>query len=230
MHKEESGGSRNPKEENSDPGVPDSSQRDGVVSAAPTRRRFAEWGSLAANWAQSELAAVCLWLVVFLSASSAVGYVFGWLIGAAESPVAGSALKAVFGLLAVAGLSAGSFATFKRRLLTKAALYRGICLGLAIVAFCSSTWLGIQRGIFVRTVRYDFPTQYLANYLDLLSPEILGVLHQSRQVMRREGITALEYRGTLDELVVPILVEEDQPAKRLARLEQVLAPWLNEGG
>jgi hypothetical protein len=82
-----------------------------------------------------------------LAAFLKVGWLFGFVVGAAHSPIAATAAPIIVGLLAVAGVSA--IAAVRPDDWTRLRMLAMIVAALGVVGFCERCYTGILKGTLV---------------------------------------------------------------------------------
>jgi hypothetical protein len=139
---------------------------------------------------------------------------FGWLVGASDSPIVSTAAPLVFGLLAILGITAGAYLPIRR----KRGLWRNscrlFCTAFGVGVFCYWCWNGIQDGMYSRA-------QYYESMADLVGPEwgssnasTTSLLYEFRWRAKRAGVAPLEFNKFITGVISPILKGNSEHKQR----------------
>lgn len=180
---------------------------------------------------------------VYLLVPIAVGWLTGWLVGSSQSPVVGTTIPLIFGLLTAVGfgfvgaiLRKSSIADairaidlaedIKTRL--ESEIRAGVSPGTALFAavgvtvFCIFFYIGVDQGIARRVPVYPPLTETFQNIE--LEPQETAGLYQLRMSLAARHVVVDDYRAIMDDLFKPILTQEydgETPeARKIERLFQ----------
>jgi hypothetical protein len=159
-------------------------------------------GSTAVLIGGFRIALFALLAVASTLATSKVGFLLGWLIGASRSPLAVGIAPLIFGLLAVLGVRAG----LKNEFATLGAIWRALFVALLITVFCYYCSNGILWGNISRLEPYhDMAALFGEETWATATPEQAAMLNRFRWKARQAGIAHEEYESFMLDAIRPIL-------------------------
>ncbi len=151
--------------------------------------------------AVAQLASICVMFAAMYLAVSMVGRMFGWLVGASESPITAVAAPLVFGLLGATGIAAGAGSDWRNLWTVGRAVV--VCLGVWV--FCCYYWSGLSHGVKMRVHPYESMQTILGTTWQKADPETIGMLYQFRWHALEAGVHSTEFNNFIHDAVQPIL-------------------------
>lgn len=190
--------------------------------------------------------------VAYLLVPVAVGSLTGWLVGSSQSPVVGTVIPLIFGLLTAIGFGAVGAILRKSAILdaVRAAdlsdditekLESEIRAGISpsttlfaafgVIVFCISFYVGVDHGIARRVPKYPPLAEMFPNIS--LEPEESAILYNLRMSLAGRNVSTDEYVMTMSDVIRPILTDdyggatpEDRQVQRIARLRDTVEFYL----
>lgn len=157
--------------------------------------------------------------VISLKAAGYVGLLVGWLIGASLSPIAQAIAPAIFGLLAVLGVSSKLWQTLskRRRHLSgwrdkRRAIWQAILMAGIVFVFCDSASDGIVKGIRSRTMPYTDIADLIGDSWKDADEHTATAICAFTLQARSAGMSHNLYERFIWDVIKPIL-DDDQPDK-----------------
>lgn len=171
--------------------------------------------------------------VAYLLVPVAVGWITGWLVGQSQSPIVGTTIPLVFGLLTAVGF--GAVGAILRKSAVVDALRAmdlsddikeriesevragtspstAVFAAVGVLIFCGFFYLGTQQGIARRVPTYP-PLTETFNNLTLDPIEAAG-LYRLRMSMISKGVTVDEYNIMMNDVFKPVFSAPYQAQSR----------------
>jgi len=153
-----------------------------------------------------------------------VGYLFGWLVGAAESPVAQVVTPLVFTLLAAVGIGAAIRGRYSRG----SAVLAALAVAAGVLLFCDYCERGLTDGIFSREQPYKPMNELLGDSWPKVDSAMAARLYEFRWEARRSGMSFREFEAFMSDVVRPILAaggkdKREQIDRAIAAVSPALA-------